>query len=73
MPQTAGRPPSRQYELDLVLRNNITTPEHPMGVYHPHAELHHIKKETKSSSFRKAARSIFMGTCLPLNTMQCSL
>ena len=33
------------YELDLVLRNNITTPEHPMGVYHPHAELHHIKKE----------------------------
>ncbi len=34
-----------QYELDLVLRNNITTEEHPMGVYHPHAELHHIKKE----------------------------
>ncbi len=34
-----------EYELDLVLRNNITTPEHPMGVYHPHAELHHIKKE----------------------------
>ena len=33
------------YELDLVLRNNITTPEHPLGVYHPHAELHHIKKE----------------------------
>lgn len=33
------------YELDLVLRNNITTDEHPMGVYHPHAELHHIKKE----------------------------
>lgn len=33
------------YELDLVLRNNITTEEHPMGVYHPHAELHHIKKE----------------------------
>jgi len=33
------------YELDLVLRNNITTQEHPMGVYHPHAELHHIKKE----------------------------
>ncbi len=32
-------------ELDLVLRNNITTPEHPLGVYHPHAELHHIKKE----------------------------
>ena len=34
-----------QYELDLVLRNNITTEEHPLGVYHPHAELHHIKKE----------------------------
>ena len=34
-----------RYELDLVLRNNITTAEHPMGVYHPHGELHHIKKE----------------------------
>lgn len=34
-----------KYELDLVLRNNITTEEHPMGLYHPHAELHHIKKE----------------------------
>ena len=33
------------YELDLVLRNNITTDEHPLGVYHPHAQLHHIKKE----------------------------
>ncbi|MBR6542433.1 MAG: UDP-glucose--hexose-1-phosphate uridylyltransferase [Anaerotignum sp.] len=33
------------FELDLVLRNNITTEEHPMGVYHPHAYLHHIKKE----------------------------
>ena len=33
------------YELDLVLRNNITTEEHPLGVFHPHAELHHIKKE----------------------------
>ncbi len=33
------------YELDLVLRNNITTSEHPMGVYHPHAQYHHIKKE----------------------------
>ena len=31
--------------MDLVLRNNITTEEHPLGVYHPHAELHHIKKE----------------------------
>ena len=34
-----------KFELDLVLRNNITTPEYPMGVYHPHPELHHIKKE----------------------------
>jgi UDPglucose--hexose-1-phosphate uridylyltransferase len=34
-----------EYELDLVLRNNLTTNEHPHGVYHPHAELHHIKKE----------------------------
>lgn len=34
-----------RYELDLVLRNNITTDEHPLGVFHPHAELHHIKKE----------------------------
>lgn len=34
-----------KYELDLVLRNNITTDEHPLGVYHPHADLHHIKKE----------------------------
>ena len=33
------------YELDLTLRNNITTEEHPLGVYHPHAEYHHIKKE----------------------------
>ena len=33
------------FELDLVLRNNITTEEHPLGVYHPHAELHNIKKE----------------------------
>lgn len=33
------------YELDLVLRNNITTEEQPLGVYHPHKELHHIKKE----------------------------
>jgi UDPglucose--hexose-1-phosphate uridylyltransferase len=33
------------FELDLVLRNNITTEEHPLGVYHPHAKLHHIKKE----------------------------
>lgn len=33
------------YELDLVLRNNITTEEYPLGVYHPHQEYHHIKKE----------------------------
>lgn len=33
------------YELDLALRNNVTTEEHPLGVYHPHANLHHIKKE----------------------------
>ncbi|SNU05015.1 UTP-hexose-1-phosphate uridylyltransferase [Lachnospiraceae bacterium] len=33
------------FELDLVLRNNITTDENPLGVYHPHAEYHHIKKE----------------------------
>ncbi len=36
---------NKMYELDLVLRNNITTEEHPLGVFHPHAELHHIKKE----------------------------
>lgn len=34
-----------KFEIDLVLRNNITTDEHPMGLYHPHAEYHHIKKE----------------------------
>ena len=33
------------FELDLVLRNNLTTEEHPLGLFHPHAELHHIKKE----------------------------
>lgn len=33
------------FEIDLVLRNNIITKEHPMGVYHPHAQYHHIKKE----------------------------
>lgn len=40
-----ARKRGNQYELDLVLRNNITTEEHPLGVYHPHAKLHHIKKE----------------------------
>ncbi len=34
-----------KYELDLVLRNNLTTPEYPLGLYHPHEKLHHIKKE----------------------------
>jgi UDPglucose--hexose-1-phosphate uridylyltransferase len=34
-----------KFELDLVLRNNITTEEHPLGVFHPHRELHNIKKE----------------------------
>ena len=34
-----------EYELDLVLRNNITTDENPLGVFHPHADKHHIKKE----------------------------
>ena len=34
-----------KFELDLVLRNNLTTEEYPLGVYHPHQELHHIKKE----------------------------
>ena len=33
------------FELDLTLRNNITTEEHPLGLYHPHAAYHHIKKE----------------------------
>ena len=40
-----ARKRGESFELDLVLRNNITTKEHPLGVYHPHARLHHIKKE----------------------------
>ena len=40
-----ARKTGEMYELDLVLRNNITTEEFPLGVYHPHQELHHIKKE----------------------------
>ena len=40
-----ARMKGEDYELDLVLRNNITTEEHPDGVYHPHKELHNIKKE----------------------------
>ena len=34
-----------EYELDLAMRNNITTEEYPLGVYHPHEQYHHIKKE----------------------------
>lgn len=34
-----------KYELDLVLRNNRTSEEHPLGIFHPHSEVHHIKKE----------------------------
>lgn len=40
-----ARKRDEEFELDLVLRNNITTDEHPLGVYHPHSERHHIKKE----------------------------
>ena len=40
-----ARRKGEDFELDLVLRNNITTAEYPLGVYHPHQELHHIKKE----------------------------
>lgn len=49
VPHNAITPIARRrgakYELDLVLRNNLTTDEHPLGVFHPHEELHHIKKE----------------------------
>jgi UDPglucose--hexose-1-phosphate uridylyltransferase len=34
-----------KFELDLVLRNNRTSEEHPLGIFHPHSEVHHIKKE----------------------------
>ncbi len=48
-PHNAATPIARmrdgKYELDLVLRNNITTEEYPLGYFHPHPELHHIKKE----------------------------
>ena len=48
-PHNTVTPIARQhdgvYELDLALRNNRTTPEHPLGLFHPHAERHHIKKE----------------------------
>ncbi len=40
-----ARKNGEDFELDLVLRNNRTTPEHPLGLFHPHAKLHHIKKE----------------------------
>lgn len=40
-----ARKRGENYELDLVLRNNLTTEEHPLGLFHPHAKLHHIKKE----------------------------
>ena len=40
-----ARKRGEKYEMDLVLRNNLTTEEHPLGLYHPHSELHHIKKE----------------------------
>ncbi len=40
-----ARKVGEMYELDLALRNNITTEEHPLGVYHPHAKWHNIKKE----------------------------
>ena len=42
---TIARRRGEQYELDLVLRCNITSAEHPLGVFHPHADKHHIKKE----------------------------
>lgn len=41
----ARRNGAGEYELDLVLRNNRTSAEHPLGIFHPHANLHHIKKE----------------------------
>ena len=40
-----ARRQGEDYQLDLVLRNNLTTDEHPLGVFHPHADKHHIKKE----------------------------
>ena len=40
-----GRRRDDEYEFDLVLRNNRTTEQHPLGLFHPHAEVHHIKKE----------------------------
>jgi len=50
VPHNAVTPIARKneagdFEIDIVLRNNLTSEEHPLGIYHPHAELHHIKKE----------------------------
>ncbi|MDF2592160.1 MAG: galactose-phosphate uridylyltransferase [Clostridia bacterium] len=36
---------NNKYEMDIVLRNNRTSEEHPLGIFHPHSDLHHIKKE----------------------------
>lgn len=40
-----ARKKNNLYELDLVLRNNRTNIEHPLGIFHPHHDVHHIKKE----------------------------
>ena len=40
-----ARRSGENYEFDLVLRNNRTNDEHPLGIFHPHEEVHHIKKE----------------------------
>ncbi|MCF2626380.1 UDP-glucose--hexose-1-phosphate uridylyltransferase [Fusobacterium perfoetens] len=40
-----ARKRNNDYEIDLVLRNNRTSEEYPLGIFHPHQELHHIKKE----------------------------
>ena len=40
-----ARKKGTEYEIDLVLRNNRTSEEYPLGIFHPHQELHHIKKE----------------------------
>jgi len=49
IPDIIRSPPSQEcvmaYILDLVLRNNRTSVEHPAGIFHPHADVHHIKKE----------------------------
>lgn len=49
VPHNTITPIARQnggvFDLDLVLRNNCTSEEHPLGIFHPHADVHHIKKE----------------------------